>query len=218
LAKRLLRRVILAVVPFIASLFVRLIYLTNRKTFHLPETIPEDPFIVAMWHGDLLMQPYLYRRFRTKPRIKVIISEHFDGQLIAKTVSYLGLDAIRGSSRRGGAKVLIQAISMLKKGFDVAVTPDGPKGPRHSVADGVVVMAQKTGAKVVPFQCRPTKYWQIGSWDRFTIPKPFGHLEFFAGEPLDLGGMDLDAARNLVRMKLLEHGLDSEHLENGETM
>ena len=208
MAKDLLRRVALAVVPFIGALLVRFIYLTSRKTFHLPRSIPDEPFIVAMWHGDLLMQPYLYRRFRDRPRIKVIISEHFDGQLIAETVSYLGLDAIRGSSRKGGAKVLIQAISMLKKGFDVAVTPDGPKGPRHSVADGVVVMAQKTGAKVVTFQCRPSKYWQVRSWDRFTIPKPFGHLEYFAGEPLDLSGMDLEEAKSLVKMKLLEHGLE----------
>lgn len=198
----------MAIVPLLGSLIVRLIYLTSRKTFHLPPQIPEEPFIVAMWHGDLLMQPYLYKKIRKRPDIKVIISEHFDGQLIAKTVGHLGLDAIRGSSSRGGARVLIQAISMLKQGHDVAVTPDGPRGPRHSVADGVVVMAQKTGAKVIPFQCRPSKYWQLKSWDRFTIPKPFGHLEYFAGEPLELTGMDFEEARSLVTMKLMEHSYD----------
>ena len=208
--KRLLRSVGLAVIPFLGSLFIRFIYLTSKKTFHLPETVPEEPFIVAIWHGDLLMQPYLYRQLRQPMRIQVIISEHFDGQLIANTVGYLGLDAIRGSSRRGGAKVLIQAIGMLKKGFDVAVTPDGPRGPRHSVADGVVVMAQKTGKKVLVFECRPSKYWQFKSWDRFTVPKPFGHLEFFASEPLDLAGMDLEAAKSLVKMKLMEHHLDGD--------
>ena len=210
MAKRWLRAVAAAVIPFIGALFIRFIYLTSKKSFHLPQNVPEDSFIIAMWHGDLLMQPYLYKQLRDEMRIKVMISEHFDGQLIASTVSYLGLDAIRGSSRRGGAKVLIQAIGMLKKGFDVAVTPDGPKGPRHSVADGVVVMAQKTGKKVLVFECRPSKYWQFNSWDRFTVPKPFGHLEFFASEPLDLEGMDLNAAKSLVKMKLMEHHLDGD--------
>lgn len=208
MGKRWLQKLAVAVVPLIGSLFIRFIYLTSRKTFHLPETVPEEPFIVATWHGDLLMQPYLYRKLRSPMRIKVIISEHFDGQLIAKTVGYLGLGSIRGSSRRGGARVLIQAIGMLKKGFDMAVTPDGPKGPRHSVADGVVVMAQKTNSKVIILECRPSKYWQFRSWDRFTVPKPFGHLEFFASEPIDLSEMDLEEAKSLVKMKLMEHHLD----------
>ncbi len=206
--KRILQSIAVAVVPIIGALIIRLIHFTSKKTFHLPENIPDEPFITAVWHGDLLMQSYLYKKLRRTPRMKIIISEHFDGQLIADTMKYMGLGSIRGSSRRGGARVLIQAIGMLKKGFDVAVTPDGPKGPRHSVADGVVVMAQKTEAKVIVLHCKPSKYWQVNSWDRFTIPKPFGHLEFFASEPLDLTGMDLEEAKSLVKMKLMEHHLD----------
>ncbi|MDX1295685.1 MAG: lysophospholipid acyltransferase family protein [Sulfurimonadaceae bacterium] len=208
--KRLLQSLGMAVVPFIGFLIIRFVYLTSKKTFHLPDTIPEEPFIVAMWHGDLLMQGLHYKKLRPQMRLKAIISEHTDGQLIAKTFEYLGVGSVRGSTRRGGAKVLIQAISMLKKGFDVAVTPDGPKGPRHTVHNGIVVMAQKTGAKVIFLQCKPSKQWQLKSWDRFTIPKPFGHLEFFASEPIDLSGMDLEEAKSLVKMKLMENHPDGD--------
>jgi lysophospholipid acyltransferase (LPLAT)-like uncharacterized protein len=200
----------MTVVPFIGFLIIRFVYLTSKKTFHLPTNVPDEPFIVGVWHGDLLMQGLNYKKLRPKMHLKAIISEHTDGQLIAKTFECLGIGAVRGSTRRGGAKVLIQAIGMLKKGSDIAVTPDGPKGPRHTVHNGIVVMAQKTGAKVIFLQCKPSKYWQLKSWDRFTIPKPFGHLEFFASEPVDLSGMDLEEAKSLVKMKLMENHPDGE--------
>jgi lysophospholipid acyltransferase (LPLAT)-like uncharacterized protein len=204
LRKEQKQKIALAVVPLLGSLFVRFIYLTSKKRFHLPERIPKEPFIYAMWHGNLIMQSFLYHKLRRHPDVRVIISEHFDGQLIARTGEYLGIPSIRGSSSKGGARVLIQAISLLKKGVDIAVTPDGPRGPRHSVADGVVVMAQKTGAKVIPVYCRASRKWEAKSWDRFTLPKPFGTLDFYVGEPIDLTGLDFEAARSLVKMEMMK--------------
>lgn len=203
--KRILRAVALAVVPFIGSLLIRFIYLTNRKTFHLPENIPDEPFVTAFWHGDLLMQPYVYKQLRKMPKIKVMISEHFDGLLIAKTMEHFSFGTIHGSSTRSSAKVLIAAIRSLKEGYDIGITPDGPKGPRHEVQDGVVVMAQKTKSKVLAFHCVPSAYWQLGSWDRFTIPKPFGRLDFYASEPIELEGMELEAAKACVKEALMQH-------------
>jgi len=189
-------------------LIIRFIHFTATKRYHLPQTIPDEPLILAAWHGDLLMQFSIYAKMRRTPRVKLIISEHFDGQLIADTMGYFGLGSVRGSSRHGGARALIQALGMIKQGFDLAVTPDGPKGPRHTVADGVVVMAQKTGSKVIVLNCRPSRYWTVNSWDRFRIPKPFARLEFYASEPIDLAGMDLEEARRLVKMKLMEHEVE----------
>lgn len=208
--KRWLQALTLAIVPFIGSLIVRLIYWSCSKSFRLPEAeIGEEAFIVGMWHGDLLMEPYLYKQMRQRMNIKVMISEHFDGRLIAKTVSYLGLDTIYGSSSKGGARVLLKAINAIKQGSDVAITPDGPRGPRHSVADGIIILAQKSGAKIIPYGCKPSRYWQLKSWDRFTIPKPFCHLEYYAGEPLDIRGMDFEAARSLVKMEMMKHVPDT---------
>lgn len=197
----------MALIPFIGMVLMRLVYFTSRKVFHLPSNIPTEPIIFAFWHGDLLMEPYLYFQLRKIPKANVLISDHFDGALISKTMRYFKLGTIAGSTNRNAAKVLMQAIRSLKEGYDIGITPDGPKGPRYHVTDGVVVMAQKTGAKVIVYNCRPTRYWQLNSWDRFVIPKPFGTLEFFASEPMDLSGYNMEDARKLIKERLMEHAL-----------
>ena len=115
------------------------------------------------------------------------------------------MESIHGSSTRNGAKVLITALKSIREGFDIAITPDGPKGPRHEVKDGVVVIAQKSKTKVIVFSLVPKRYWQFKSWDRFTIPKPFTQLDFYASEPLDLSGMEIKAAKELIKSTLLKH-------------
>ena len=195
----------LAVVPFLGSLIIRFLYHTSKKVFHAPEIMPSEPLIFACWHGELLMLPYLYSRYRKTPHAKVLISPHFDGKLISKTIRYFGLGTLAGSSDKSPAKVLIQAIRTLKDGFDIGITPDGPKGPRHKVADGVVVMAQKARAKVVLVHIKPTKFWQFNSWDRFTVPKPFGTIHYYTTEPLDLEGMEIEEAKKFIEERLLHY-------------
>lgn len=205
--KQLLRTLALWLIPPIGTLLIRFIYLTNTKRFHLPQVIPEEPVIFAFWHGDLLLQPYLYYQFRQTPKANVLISDHFDGQIIARIMRYFKLGTIHGSTTRGGAKVLIQGLKSLSEGYDIGITPDGPKGPRHEMSDGVVVMAQKRNAKVIVYSCVPSRYWQLSSWDRFTVPKPFGRLDFYASEPIDLNGLGMDEAKARIREKLMEYAL-----------
>jgi hypothetical protein len=205
LRKRLLRTLALWFIPPIGTLLIRFIYLTNRKRFHLPQVIPSEPVIFAFWHGDLLMQPYLYYQFRKSPKANVLISDHFDGQIIARIMRYFKLGTIHGSTTRGGAKVLIQGLKSLSEGYDIGITPDGPKGPRHEVSDGVVIMAQKRKAKVIVYSCVPSHYWQLPSWDRFSVPKPFGTLDFYASEPIDLENIEMDEAKRLIKERLMEH-------------
>ncbi len=205
--KKILRALALWVVPPVGALLIRLIYHTNRKRFHLPETVPSEPVIFAFWHSDLLLQPYLYYRFRQVPKANVLISEHFDGQIIARIMTFFGLGTIHGSTTRGGAKVLIQGLKSLSEGYDIGITPDGPKGPRYEVSDGVVVMAQKRHAKVIVYHCVPSRYWQLPSWDRFVIPKPFGRLDFYASEPIDLSGLAMEEAKARVKEALMRHAL-----------
>ncbi len=191
------------VVPFILQLFVRFIYLTSKKVFHHPDINKDESYVVAFWHGELLMQPFNYQKLKPSGKISAMISQHKDGEAITRTVEYLGINSIRGSSSRGAAKVLISAIKEIKGGNDVAITPDGPRGPRHSVADGVVAISQKTNAKILVFNCKPTKYWQFNSWDKFILPKPFGKLEFFIQEPLDISGLEMEEAKELIKEKML---------------
>ena len=205
MAKRLLRAFALLVVPFIASLLMRLLYATNKKEFHSPDTISNEPTIFACWHGELLMLPYLYSKYRKTPHAKVLISSHFDGLLISKTIKYFGLGTIAGSTNRNAARVLIQAITAIKDGYDIGITPDGPKGPRHEVADGIIAMAQKTKAKIVLVEIKPTKFWQLNSWDKFTIPKPFGTLNYYSTQPIDVSNLDIISAKKLIEEGLLKH-------------
>lgn len=205
--KELLRKLALWFIPPIGTLLIRLIYLSNTKRFHLPKTIPSEPIIFVFWHGDLLMQPYLYYQLRKVQKVKVLISDHFDGQLIARIIRFFHFRTIHGSTTRGGAKVLIQGLKSLSEGYDIGITPDGPKGPRHEMSDGAVIMAQKRHAKVIVYSCIPSKYWQLPSWDRFTVPKPFGRLDFYASEPIDVDGLEMKAAKALIKEKLMEHVL-----------
>lgn len=194
--------------PYILQLIVRFIYLTNKKVYHYPKEKVDENIIVAMWHGDLLMQPLNYRHFKKNGTVKVIVSEHRDGETIRKVVDYLGVGALQGSSTRGGAKALIGAIKAIKKGTDVAITPDGPKGPIYSVADGIVILSQKTNTKICAFSSIPSKYWQFKSWDKFIVPKPFGTIDFYVGEPFDLESLEVEEAKKRIYDKMMENQLE----------
>lgn len=205
LTKKQKRSLGLLIFPFLGSLLIRFLYLTNKKNFHIPESIDNDNFIIACWHGELLLAPYVYFKYRKKPKVKIFISEHFDGELIAKTVKFFNLETIRGSSTRKGAKALISAIKEIRNGFDIGITPDGPKGPRHEVQDGIIAIAQKSKKKIFLLEVKPSKYWQLNSWDKFVIPKPFGELNYYLSEPIDITGLEFEEARALIKEGLLKH-------------
>ncbi len=193
--------------PFVLHLFVRIIYLTNKKVYHHARLKSDEPIVVAFWHGELLMQPFNYKKLKPNGLVKAIISNHKDGEIITNIVTYLGIGAIRGSSSKGGAKALISTIRELKSGNDIAITPDGPRGPRFSIADGIVAISKKAKAKIVVFNCRPTKYWQMKSWDKFVVPKPFGTLHFYISEPFDVESLDLEDAKKLIYEKMMENAI-----------
>ncbi len=196
------------ILPFILQLFVRFIYITSKKIFHHPKELKDKVYVVAFWHGELLMQPFNYQKLKPHGKVSAMISDHRDGEAITKTVEHLGIHSVRGSSTRGGAKALIAAIKELKGGDDIAITPDGPKGPRHSIADGIVAISKKTDAKILAFNCKPTKYWQFKSWDKFIVPKPFGTLEFFISEPLDISDMENEVAKEFIKEKMLINAME----------
>lgn len=152
------------------------------------------------------MQPFLYKKIRKKRDISVMISEHFDGEIISKLINLFKFNSIRGSSKRGGVKALAKALRAIKT-QDIAITPDGPRGPMHSVADGVVAISKKSKAKVVLFNIKVDRYWRLNSWDKFIIPKPFSNIEFFVSEPISLSELDSESAKNYIKERLLENAI-----------
>ena len=202
--KKIIRSIALFVVPFFAYLLIKFLYLTNKKEFIISDddSKSDDIFIMACWHSNLIMLPYAYFQCRKNLKAKIIISEHFDGDISAKLWSYFKLGAIRGSSRRGGAKALIESIKELKNGYDLGITPDGPKGPIHQVANGVIVMAQKADVKIRLVAIKPTKYWELNTWDKLVIPKPFGTIRYYVSDLKNVKDMQIEDAKILVKKGL----------------
>ena len=201
MSKELKRKLALIFIPPVASVIIRVLYHLNKKSFYIEKEDSNKPLVFAVWHGDLLMLPYLYFQYRKKPFAKVIISDHFDGQIISKTIKYFKLQTIQGSTRKGGAKALIEAIKAVKNGYDIGITPDGPKGPRHKANDGAAVIAQKADTKIVAVRIEPTKYWQFDSWDKFKVPKPFGEIKYYA-KIIDVKNLELGKANALLEKSL----------------
>jgi len=200
------KRLLLALFPPLGALLIWAIYRSCRKYFHLPQTPldPTTPYIFVFWHGQMLMQFFLYRKVRGDHPVAVIISEHRDGELIVRIGRYFQVEAVRGSSRKGGVKALIGALRLLARGYDLAITPDGPKGPRHTIAPGVLALARKSGAAIVALGFVPSRYWQLSSWDRFLIPKPFSRIDFYVSEPLAIGDLDDNEAREQLFQRLMQ--------------
>ncbi len=145
-------------------------------------TGPPDEALVAFLHGDMLMPAVAYRDLPAA----VIVSEHGDGELITQVMQRLGKHrAIRGSSSRGGSRALLQ---MMRGRTDLiwAVTPDGPRGPRGSVHPGVLMLASKSGRKILPLGFAVSRAARMRSWDRFVVPLPFARVVCVGGPPLSV--------------------------------
>lgn len=148
-----------------------------------------------------------YRDYAKKHAIDSMISRHGDGEMIARLIHLFGGGTIRGSSSKGASTVLRLALKSLENGRDVGITPDGPRGPRHSVADGIVHLAQAKHVPIVTINYNASASWRMSSWDRFCIPKPFCTLDFYYGEPFFVDGMNLEEAKSMIQKKLLEHAM-----------
>lgn len=183
-----------------------LIYFTCRKNFHYNKTLDKDEVaIFVFWHGELIMLPFAYIHYRKSKNIAPIISEHHDGEVATRLIKLIGAQAIRGSSSKGGIKALKGAFKALDEKKDVGITPDGPKGPRHSVSDGVVKIAQKKGVQLVSMNCKASAYWQFHSWDKSFIPKPFAKLDFYFSDPFFINDLELEMAKEEVKKRLMQH-------------
>jgi len=174
------QRVALAVVPPVAALVIRLLGSTLRYEDRMePGVVRGDlipgPGVFAFWHRALLVCAH---RFRGK-QIAILISPSFDGELIARTVRLLGFRVVRGSSSRGGAAGLRQMQAAYAEGHICAVTADGPRGPMYVAKPGAALLAQSVvpgGTWVGCFHAVPQRRWELKSWDRFMIPKPFSKV------------------------------------------
>ena len=138
---------------------------------------PIRPVIYALWHNRIFTIPPIWWRTGGNLRKSVVLtSASKDGAILAKAMEVFDLGAVRGSSSRRAVAALIGMKRSLLQGFDVCITPDGPRGPRYSFHPGVIKLAQMTGAPIVPIHLHFTRVWRLKTWDRLVIPKPFSRV------------------------------------------
>ena len=137
------------------------------------------PFVLVFWHDNLL--PVVH--YHSGEGIVALVSRHGDGEIVARILDRTGNRSVRGSSTRGGMKGLRELVRAGRKGRDLALTPDGPRGPRRVFKAGALTAAQLTGFPIIPVAARATSEWRLRSWDRFMIPKPFTTIELHYGSP-----------------------------------
>lgn len=155
------------------------------------------PFIFSIWHGQLLPLIWHHRH----QGVSILVSEHKDGELIARFAESIGYGTIRGSSSRGAAGALLGLVRALGEGKEVGITPDGPRGPACSYAPGAAVAASKARALILPMAAHATRSWRLGSWDRFMIPKPFAQVTIAYGAPVRLPDDSRAAAAETPRLE-----------------
>ena len=141
-----------------------------------------ENYIGALWHNRLLIFPFVLRRFFSNRGGAALISASRDGELLADAIKRFDFDVVRGSSSRLGARAILQLTDVLASGRDVVITPDGPRGPAYELGPGIIFLAQKSGAPVVPVNMEYSSYWRLKSWDRFILPRPFSKVRVIIGQ------------------------------------
>jgi lysophospholipid acyltransferase (LPLAT)-like uncharacterized protein len=194
---------------WLVQAYVRLVYRTGHWTVEgasFPQAIRAagGAFILAFWHGRLLMMPMAWRHLAP---MHMLISSHADGRLIAGAVRHFDIDSVAGSSNDGGSAALRAMVRWLKSGDCVGITPDGPDGPAMRASRGVVAVARLADAPVVPLAYATRRRRILGTWDRFHLPFPFSRGVFIWGEPIAVGA-ELDQAAMEERRALIEHRLN----------
>jgi lysophospholipid acyltransferase (LPLAT)-like uncharacterized protein len=181
-------------IHFFGGFVLRLLVATWRLEDAVPEHVLQalaagKHFIYVFWHNRQIGFIKIHQRY-TYP-VKVMVSRHGDGEIIARIVTKYGIGSVRGSSTRGGSAALKELITATAEGH-VAITPDGPVGPRYQLKQGAVLLASRSGLPVLCVGWSADRVWRFRSWDRFLLPKPFARLKVTTEGPVEIPA-DLDA-------------------------
>ena len=167
---------------------------------------PDEPVIFALWHNRLCLCMKVYeglvRHRHPHGKLAALISASKDGALLSSVLQNFGVQPVRGSSSRRGAQALLELTSWAEQGYHLAVTPDGPRGPRYVVHDGVIALAQVTGMPIVPYSCHLDWKIRVKSWDGFQIPFPFSRCAMTFGTPIHVPREATNEDRAQLRQQL----------------
>jgi len=166
---------------------------------------PQRSCIFAFWHNRIFLMPYLFRKHwhvRRRDRVAVLVSASRDGEKLTRVLSKFNLICVRGSSSRRGKEALRELTHLVEEGYDVGITPDGPRGPKYHCQDGVISLSQITQAPIIPVSYNLAHKVTVNSWDSFMIPWPFTRATLRIGAPLTVAANAGDAQREQKRLEL----------------
>ena len=199
--------------PYIYKYLMLIITSTCRLKVHGKEHIDaihkeNKSWIYSIWHNNVLISPWALR----KQNVTVMVSESKDGEIISRSVHLFGNTTVRGSTSRGSAKATRQALKTLKRNNPVAITPDGPRGPKYELQEGVLFLAALSKAAIIPFHSECSKQWEFNSWDKLKLPKPFSTIHLCFGPSINIDRETLDS--NIDNVKQLVEGRMMDNVKN----
>ena len=172
------------------AMILRTLFLTMRLRIEDRSGILEasggPPFIICFWHNRILGITFTFNRVYPKQRagVTVLTSPSKDGEILAQLVGAFRMQSVRGSSSRRGSRALLELVRLVRSGRDIAITPDGPRGPRYSLGPGIILLAQSTGASILPIHARFSRCVRMKTWDGFIIPLPFSEVSVTIDTPM----------------------------------
>lgn len=170
------------------------------------EVLPNEAAILCTWHNRLALSLIVYRRYLARMkeghRMAAMVSASKDGGVLARVLEHFDAQPVRGSTSRRGPQALLELTSWAEKGYDLAITPDGPRGPCYVVQHGVIAVAQLTGLPIVPMSWQMKWKFCLKSWDRFQIPLPFSRGIVRRGKPIYISREASEQEREAARLEL----------------
>jgi len=184
--KLFLKKLKVNLFPPIIRLLIYLIGKTTKFTVIGEENYKniKGPVLFTFWHNRIFLSVYYYRYMLNKKNICVLASPSRDGEILTRTLSKLGFSLARGSTKHYSKNALTTMMESFEKGFDGAIVPDGPQGPKYKVKEGVVRIARKTGLPLIPVAYNTSRKKILSTWDSFLFPLPFSRAVLIYGEPL----------------------------------
>ncbi|MBT8115349.1 MAG: lysophospholipid acyltransferase family protein [Arenicella sp.] len=196
------------IIPFLIKVMTVLITLTCRIRWHNREIYQqlladEKPFVIATWHNCSTIAAWALKN----SGITVMVSDSRDGEYVSRLAKHFGIKSMRGSSSRGAKKAIRTGLQLLRNNKPIAITPDGPRGPRYKVQSGVLWFAAAGNAPIIPLHMESSRQWVLKSWDGHVFPKPFSTIHISFGEPVMITRDDLevdaDRAANRLQQAML---------------
>lgn len=179
----------------------------RSQIFSHPAVNIAQPHIYAFWHGKFFLPIMVVARFSNK-KIAGLVSHSKDGEILATWIRRLGLEVVRGSSSKKGARGIVELIEYAKNGYSIGIAADGPRGPIFCAKSGAAYLAQKTGMPILPIGAAYRGAKQFQSWDRFFLPMPFSKGLIYLNEPIYVNPEDnIEAATHELELKL--HAADT---------